>query len=159
MKIVFAADHAGFTLKEALKAYVVLIGHDVEDVGAHTLDMQDDYVPFVQKAAKIIATNPYARGIVIGGSGQGEAIAANRFKGVRAVVYYGKPARKQTDAEGKVLDMITSTREHNDANVLSLGARFLSGEEAQDAVKTWLDTPFPGAPRHAHRITMLDEGT
>lgn len=156
MRVIFAADHAGFDLKEALKAYVALLGHTVEDTGANALDMNDDYVGFVKAAARIVSEDPYARAVVIGGSGQGEAMVANRFKGVRAAVYYGEPPRPQKDAEGNVLDMMSSVRGHNDSNVLSLGARFLSGEDAKNAVKKWLDTPFSGAERHARRIKAID---
>ncbi len=158
MKVVFAADHAGFNLKEALKASVAILGHEVQDVGAYSLDPKDDYVMFVEAAAKKVAEDPKnTRAIILGGSGQGEAIAANRFKGVRAVVYYGNPARKQIDADGKELDLIISTREHNDSNVLSLGARFLSGEEANEAVTKWLRTPFSGLERHARRNKNIDD--
>jgi len=92
---------------------------------------------------------------VFGASGQGEAIAANRVPGVRAVVYYA-PAGEQMDTAGKSLGMAASTREHNDANVLSLGARFLTEEEAKDAVKEWLQTSFSGEERHKRRIAQLD---
>lgn len=157
MKVVFAADHGGFALKEELKPFVQSLGYDVVDVGAHTLDMSDDYPAFIQAAAKEVSEHPDdMRGIVIGGSGQGEAFAANRFKGVRAVVYYGEPARDQVDADGRKLDMVTSTREHNDSNVLSLAGRFLTSAEAKDAVKRWLETPFGGNARHKRRHDQID---
>jgi len=158
MKIIFAADHGGFELKERLKPFVASLGYDVEDVGAHALDMADDYPPFVMEAAKrVAASGGSAHGIVIGGSGQGEAIAANRVRGVRAAVYYGEPARKQVDADGKEIDMIESARNHNDSNVLSLGGRFLLEAEAKAVVKKWLETSFSGDERHARRIEMLDQ--
>jgi ribose 5-phosphate isomerase B len=158
MKVYFAADHGGFPLKEVLKSFVQSLGYEVEDMGAFTLDMNDDYPIFVMAAARKVAEDPeHCRGIVIGGSGQGEAFAANRIKRVRAVVYYGEPMRKQTDADGKQLDMITSTREHNDSNVLSLAGRFLTEDEAKDAAKRWLAEPHDGAPRHARRHQMIDE--
>lgn len=158
MKIYFAADHGGYALKEALKPYVQSLGYEVEDAGAHTLDGEDDYPVFVQAAARKVAEDPeHSRGIVIGGSGQGEAIAANRIKGVRAVVYYGEPARKQTDAEGKSLDMIFSTRDHNNSNVLSLAGRFLTEDEAKKAVSEWLAAPYSRAERHERRHKMIDE--
>lgn len=158
MKVIFAADHGGYALKEALKPFVEALGYEFEDVGAFALNMVDDYVPFMQTVAKKVAEDPeHTRGIVIGGSGQGEAMAVNRFKGVRAAVYYGAPRKNQIDAEGKELDMLTSSREHNNANVLSLGARFLSEGEAKDAVKKWLAIPFSGSERHVRRIAMLDE--
>ena len=158
MKVYFAADHGGFPLKEVLKPYVQSLGHEIEDMGAYTLNMDDDYPVFIQAAARKVAEDPVGRrGIVIGGSGQGEAFAANRIKGVRAVVYYGEPARKQIDADGRELDMITSTREHNDSNILSLAGRFLTEEEAKDAVKRWLAAMHDGSPRHTRRHRMLDE--
>ncbi len=158
MKIVFAADHAGFALKEVLKPFVASLGYDVDDVGAFLLDPQDDYVPFMKAAAEKVSADPQGtRAITIGASGQGEALVPNRFKGVRAVVYYGEPSRKQIDAEGKPLDMISSTREHNNANVLSLGARFITEDEAKAVVQKWLETPFSGAPRHARRIQEIDD--
>src|SRR6185295_2864093 len=135
MKLYIAADHGGFALKENLKPFLMSLGHEVEDCGAHTLDMADDYPVFVLALAKKVAADPNSRGIVIGGSGQGEAMAANRIKKVRAALYYGEPANKQVDADGKTLDMISSTREHNDSNVLSLAGRFLSDEDAKDAIE------------------------
>ncbi len=158
MRVIFGADHGGFALKQTLKSFVEELGYTTEDCGALSLDMNDDYPTFIAAAARKVAADPDGtRGIVIGGSGQGEAIAANRFKGVRAAVYYGEPTQKQTDAEGRELDMLQSTREHNNANVLSLGARFLSDDEAKKAVHEWLAAAFPGAARHARRIAMLDE--
>ena len=153
-----AADHGGFALKEVLKPFAESLGHEVEDLGAFVLDADDDYPTFAQAVARKVAEEPeHARGIVIGASGQGEAFAANRIKGVRAVVYYGEPGRKQKDADGKELDMISSTRVHNDANILSLAGRFLNKEEAKEAVERWLETPFSGAKRHARRHRMVDE--
>ncbi len=122
------------------------LGHTVEDCGAHTLDESDDYPDFVAAAARRVAAAPNeTRGIVLGGSGQGEAMVANRSAGVRAAVYYGGS-----------LDIVRLSREHNDANVLSLGARFLTPEEAQEAVRLWLATPFPGDARHVRRIQKID---
>lgn len=161
MKIYLAADHGGFTLKEQLKSFVASLGYKVEDCGAFALDMNDDYPVFIQEAARKVSADVAkgidSRGIVIGGSGQGEAFAANRIRGVRAVVYYGEPARKQIDAEGKEIDMITSTREHNNSNVLSLGGRFLTENEAKAAVQKWLETPYNKAQRHERRHRMLEE--
>jgi ribose 5-phosphate isomerase B len=102
-------------------------------------------------AAKV-AQNKGSFGIAIGASGQGEAMVANRVKGVRAAVYYGPAAHFQTDADGNKLDMITSVRAHNDANVLSLGARFLSAAEAKEAVLKWLQTAFSGSEQHVRRL-------
>lgn len=161
MRVYFAADHGGFPLKEVLKPYVESLGYEIEDMGAYALDMNDDYPIFIQAAARKLSADVAAgldsRAIVIGASGQGEAMVANRFKGVRAIVYYGEPVRKQTDADGKQLDMITSTREHNNSNALSLAGRFLSEGEAKDTVRRWLAAPHDASERHARRNRMLDE--
>lgn len=158
MKIFFASDHAGFELKNILLAFVRdELGYEVEDCGAFDYDEADDYPVFVKVAAEKIAENPdSARAIILGGSGQGEAIVANRFKGVRAVVYYGDVVQQQTDAAGNQLSILKSTREHNDANALSLGARFLDEESAKEAVRIWLETSFSGDERHVRRITQID---
>lgn len=161
MKIYFASDHGGFALKQVLVAYVKGLGYEIEDCGAFEFDVNDDYPAIIARAAKKISEDAAAgivsRGIVLGASGQGEAIVANRFPGVRAVVYYGEASRSQTDASGNTLDMLGSTRMHNDANVLSLGARFISETDAKAAVKKWLDTMFSGEERHARRIKQIDE--
>ncbi len=147
MKIFLGADHAGFELKEILKKYLRDdLGYEVSDEGAFVLTPDDDYPDFVRIVAKRVAGDPTgSRGIILGGSGQGEAIVANREKGVRAVVYYSNN-----------LDIIKLSREHNDANVLSLGARFLTNDEAKKAVKLWLETKVDLEPRHARRIKKID---
>lgn len=162
MKVIFAADHAGFTLKQALILFIQKLGYTVEDCGAFSLDTSDDYPDFITVAAKKLSNDVAAgkidsRAIVIGASGQGEAMAANRFKGVRAALYYGKAAHEQTDMSGKNLDIVSSARFHNDVNALSLGARFLSEEEAKSAVKEFLETPFSGEERHLRRIKKIDD--
>jgi ribose 5-phosphate isomerase B len=144
-KIYLASDHAGFELKEALLPFLGERGFMPEDLGPFTLDPQDDYPDTVVPLARRVAAEPGSFGIVIGGSGQGEAIACNRFKGVRAAVYYGGKA-----------DILKLSREHNDANVLSLGARFMTAEEAKEAALAWLLTNFSGDERHARRIQKLD---
>ncbi len=148
MKIFFAADHAGFELKNALMQFVVNdLGHEVEDCGAFEYDENDDYPEFMRSAvANLLDAGPEARAIILGGSGQGEAMTANRFLGIRAAVYYGGPD-----------EIITLSREHNDANVLSLGARFLGEDEARNAVDLWLRTDFSGEERHVRRIAKIDE--
>jgi ribose 5-phosphate isomerase B len=161
MKVYFAADHGSFELKNQLLAYVRdELEMDVEDCGAFTMDPADDYPAIIAGAAKKLSADSLAgidsKAIIGGGSGQGEAIVANRFKDVRCAVYYG-PAREQVDMSGKSLNMLASTREHNDANALSLGGRFLTLEEAKEAVREWLTRPFPGEERHARRIKQIDE--
>jgi len=162
MKVYFASDHAGFDTKNRLVAYVRdQLGHEVEDCGAHVNDPQDDYPAIIALAARKlsqdVAAGRVSRAIVAGGSGQGEAIVANRFPGVRCALYYGDPGNAQVDASGKSLDILASTREHNDANALSLGLRFLTLDQAKAAVARWLAAPFPGEPRHARRIAQIDD--
>lgn len=155
MRIALATDHAGFELKETIKAFLENEGHEVVDCGAHEFVPNDDYPGYIKRAAQKIQSGEVERGIIFGASGQGEAIAANRFPGVRAVVYYADVG-EQLDATGKTLNMIISTREHNNANVLSIGARFISEEDAKDAVRLWLATPFSGEERHRRRIVQID---
>jgi len=158
MTVYFATDHAGFELKNILIAYVRdELGYAVEDCGAHTFDPEDDYPTFIARAAQEVSAHPEdRRAIILGGSGQGEAMCANRFQGVRAGVFYGHTGT-QTDAGGETLDMIASLRMHNNANILSLGARFLSPHEAQEAVRVFLTTSFEPLERHVRRITELDK--
>ena len=145
MKIFLASDHAGFELKQKLAEFLIAEGHEVEDCGPRYYNPTDDYPNYIIPCAKKVAQNKGSFGIVAGLSGQGEAMAANRVRGVRAAVYYGGPT-----------DMLKLSREHNDANVLSLGARFVSPEEAQKAVALWLDTHFMNEERHVRRIKELD---
>ncbi len=147
MQIYLASDHAGFELKSHLLKFIEGLGHTVIDKGPFTYDERDDYPDFVKPVAEEVLKNPEGvRGIVLGKTGEGEAIAVNRYKGIRAAIYYGGN-----------LDVVRLSREHNDSNILSLGAGFLSPEEAELAVKLWLETPFSGAERHARRIAKLDE--
>ena len=146
MTIYIGADHRGFKLKEILKIFLKENGYDVVDFGNSNYDENDDYPDFILPVAKKVAESPEQnRGIVLGGSGQGEAMAANRIKGVRAAVIYSYNE-----------DIIKLSREHNDANVLSLGASFLNEEQAKKAVKLWLETPFSGEERHIKRIKKIE---
>lgn len=144
MKVYLATDHAGFSLKEDIKALLEHEGHQVEDMGAHELIEDDDYPDYIAPCANKVGTEEGSLGIVFGGSGQGEAMVANRQSGVRAVVYYGGS-----------LDIVTLGREHNNANVLSLGARFVTREEAEEAVRLFLLIKFGGEERHARRIAKF----
>lgn len=147
MKVIFASDHAGYDLKTALVAYVAGLGYETEDLGPHEYVPEDDYTDTIAPLAKAVAKEPAGVfGVAIGGSGQGEAIVANRMKGVRAGVYYGGN-----------LGIVETMREHNDANVLSIGARFLPEEEAKEAVKLFLETAFSEDERHIRRIKEIDE--
>ena len=159
-KIYFAADHAGFLLKGALLEHARTLGYDVEDLGAFTSDPEDDYPDFVTPLAKRVAGEPLSFGVVLGGSGQGEAICSNRVSGVRAAVFYG-PMRvtNALEIEGgrsqDGYDCVRLPRHHNNANVLSIGARFVSAHEASEAVRIFLETPFSDAPRHARRLAKF----
>ena len=144
MKIYIAADHAGFKLKNYLKKQLLADRYDIEDCGAFDFDPLDDYPDFIIPAAEKVANQPNSRGIIIGGSGQGEAMAANRIQGVRAAVYYDGP-----------IDIVKLSRLHNNANILSLGARFLSVERATEILNIWLEEKFEGE-RHENRINKLD---
>lgn len=145
MTIYLATDHAGFALKEKVRLFLESEGYAVADMGAYEENEDDDYPDFMTAAAQAIANDLIrgvdSKGIIFGGSGQGEAMAANRIDGVRAAVYYGGPT-----------DIITLSRQHNDANILSLGARFVSEAEALAVVKLWLETPFSNEERHKRRI-------
>ena len=145
MKIYLATDHAGFELKENIKKFLAIAKYEIIDLGAFAYNENDDYPDFIEPLAKEIEHDLKAgeesKGIIFGGSGEGEAMVANRTDGVRATVYYGGSK-----------DIIKLSREHNNANVLSLGARFVSAQEAQEAVTLWLTTPFTGEDRHIRRI-------
>lgn len=143
--IYLAADHAGFELKEKLKIFLSELGYEIKDFGAFEYDESDDYPDFISKATEAVSRDSEnSKAIVLGGSGQGEAIVANKFPGVRAIVFYGGS-----------MDIIKLSREHNNANILSLGARFLSEKESKEAVKLWLATPFLNEERHNRRIEKI----
>lgn len=151
MKIYFATDHAGLALKNELVAFVRdELGHETIDCGAYQDEPADDYPPLIVRAIRPLSSDSrqgiQSRAIILGGSGQGEAMMANRFHGVRTAVYYGGST-----------EIISFSREHNDANALSLGARFLSSEEAKQAVRHWLATPFSGEARHMRRLRQIED--
>jgi len=145
MKIHLATDHAGLNLKNSIKNFLTNEGHDITDHGAYEYDALDDYPDFIFPCARAVANDRESRGIILGGSGQGEAMAANRIKGCRAAVFYNGPK-----------EIVKLTREHNNANILSLGARFMSEKEIYDVIKLWLKEPFDGG-RHQRRIDKLDK--
>lgn len=154
MKIFIGTDHAGYVLKEKLVSFLKLQGHEVIDKGAYEYNEVDDYPDFVVPVAREISKDSNkARGIILGGTGQGEAIAANKFPHVRAVVYYGK-AKPIVDDEA---DIIIRSRQHNNSNILSIGARYFTEEDMMDAVNLWLDTPFSEDERHIRRLSKIDE--
>jgi ribose 5-phosphate isomerase B len=146
MKIYFAADHAGFEMKNMLLGYVKELGYEVEDCGAYELDPNDDYPEFIKRAAQKVSEDPENnRAIILGGSGQGEDMVADKFPNVRSAEYYG----------GNI-EIVRLSREHNNSNILSLGARFLKEEEAKEAVKLWLETDFSHDERHERRIENIE---
>lgn len=154
MKIYIGTDHAGYVLKEKLVSFLKLQGHEVIDKGAFEYNENDDYPDFVVPVAHAISENPDgAKGIILGGTGEGEAIAANRFPHVRAVVYYGE-AIAVVDNESNI---VVRSREHNNSNILSLGARYFTEESMMSAVKLWLDTPFTFDERHVRRLDKIDQ--
>lgn len=162
MKIAITTDHAGFEALKELKTYLESLGHECIDYGPTVFDAEDDYPEFMFPAARAVAAGECERGVIMGGSGQGEAMAANRIAGVRAALFYGPvTAKAAVDADGTLSDdpyeIVKLSRQHNDANVLSLSGRFLTLEEMKTALKLWLETPFSGAERHARRIRKLDE--
>ena len=144
MIIALGTDHAGIDLKEIVKEFLEENGYEVKDFGAYEYDSADDYPDFINPTAEFVSKNDNAMGIIFGGSGQGEAMAANRYKGVRAAVFYGGPD-----------EIISLSRQHNNANILSLAARFIEPEHAINVIKLWLSTEFEGG-RHQKRIEKLD---
>jgi len=161
MKIFVATDHAGLELKNTIRDYLLGKGYDVTDCGAYSYDKNDDYPDFIAKAALEVSKDPKnCRGVILGGSGQAEAIVANKFKGVRCALFY-KEAIPITAADitgresNDPLEMIRLSREHNDSNMISIGARFVSGEQAVKVVTLWLSSPFTADERHVRRLSKL----
>ena len=142
MRVHIGTDHAGFDLKNALVSALTADGHDVVDHGPEAYDAEDDYPTYCIPVAEGTVAEPGSLGVVIGGSGNGEQMSANKVVGARAALAYDK-------------DTATLARQHNDANVISLGARMHSEEEALELVRLFLATPFSGDERHARRIALL----
>ena len=142
MRVHLGCDHAGFEFKNVLADHLRAAGHEVVDHGAHEYDALDDYPPFCVAAASAVAAEPGSLGVVIGGSGNGEQIAANKVTGVRAALAWS-------------VQTATLAREHNDANVIGLGARMYPEADALAIVDAFLATPFSGDDRHARRIALL----
>lgn len=154
MKIFIGTDHAGYVLKQHLVACLKADGHEIVDKGAYEYNEHDDYPDFVIPVAEEVSKDSdKVKGIILGATGQGEAITANKFPHVRAVVYYGE-AHCVVDDEA---DIIIRSREHNNSNILSLGARYLTEEEMMNVVNLWLQTPFSGKERHSRRIAKIDK--
>ncbi|CAN5409256.1 ribose-5-phosphate isomerase [soil metagenome] len=161
MKIAITTDHSGYEALHELSNYLTELGHTFVDYGPTSYDPEDDYPDFMFPAAQAVADGTCDMGIIMGGSGQGEAMAANRIKGVRAAVFYGPiVAQAAIDAEGTMSDdpyeIIKLSRQHNNSNILSLSARFLSVDQMKQASKIWLETPITDVERHLRRIKKLD---
>jgi len=156
MRIYLAADHAGFELKEKVKKYLEDLKYEIKDFGAFKYDSEDDYPDFMIPAAQALNSdvkhqvfnNNNSRAIIFGGSGQGEAMVANRFRGIRAVV---------CDDNENLEEKVKVWREHNDSNVLSFGSRFIDEDSAIKAIKIWLETSFTGESCHARRLKKIEE--
>lgn len=144
MRVHIGTDHAGFELKEQVVAHLRESGYDVVDHGAHEYDSLDDYPPFCIEAAEAVVAEPGSLGVVIGGSGNGEQMAANRVKGVRAALVWN-------DSTARL------AREHNNANVVSVGARQHTVEECLAFIDAFLETPFSEDERHQRRISLMDD--
>ncbi len=143
MNIAIGSDHAGFQYKERIRQFLQKLGHEVKDFGTYS-EQQVDYPVFIRPVALAVARGEFERGIVLGGSGNGEAMVANRVKGARCALCWNT----ETAQFGRM---------HNNANLISIGQRMISIEIALDIVKIWLETPFEGG-RHQRRIEMMDEG-
>ena len=162
-KILVASDHAGYELKNSIKKYIEELGYTCEDMGPHIYDKEDDYPDFViPLAEKISQSKGKSKGIKIGGSGQGEAIAANKVKGIRAAVFYGPiKATKEIDVKGTKsndpYEILKLTKIHNNANILSIGERFIDEKIVKKAVKLWLETEFTHEERNIRRVKKISD--
>jgi len=143
MKIAIGADHAGYELKEKLKDFLIDENHEVTDVGAATYNRDDDYPIFAAEVGRMVSKGEVDRGIVVCDSGIGVDIVANKFPGVRSALVHDEELAKQT-------------REHNDTNVLALGAMFMDDEKAERIAEIWLETDFSGADRHRRRVEEIE---
>ncbi len=143
-----ATDHAGFELKGEVKRWLEENGYTVVDHGAHQYDALDDFPDYIKLAAEAVSKEPTTRAIIFGGSGQGEAMVANRFPHVRTTVFYGGDE-----------EIITLSRQHNDANVLSIGARFVSLETLKRILPTWLTEPHLADPKYERRNQKIERLT
>jgi ribose 5-phosphate isomerase B len=142
MRVHIGGDHAAYELLGELVSFLEAEGHEVTNHGPHTLDPEDDYPVFVLRAAEAVAADPGSLGVVLGGSGTGEQMAANKVAGIRAALCYNT-------------ELASLAREHNDAQVISIGGRMNTVDEAKAMVATFLATPFSEAPRHQRRIDMV----
>jgi ribose 5-phosphate isomerase B len=153
MKIFIGTDHAGFGFKEKLISFLQGHGYEVVDKGAYEYNEGDDYPDFIIPVAREVSKDPdNTRGIIVGATGEAEAVVANKFPHVRAMVYYGN-AKCVVDDEA---DIIVRSREHNNSNILSLGARYLTEEDMINSVNLWLKTEYGGGEKHVRRLAKID---
>lgn len=145
-KIYIGSDHAGYELKEKLKVYMQSLNIEIVDKGAFSLNNEDDYPDFIIPVAEAVAKDSESLGIILGGSGEGEQISANKVDGIRAIEFYGGN-----------LEIVKLGKEHNNANILSLGARFITEDEAKNAILLFMNTPFTNDERHVRRINKINE--
>lgn len=160
MKVYIACDHTGFEVKNKVFGILKNEGYDVIDCGPPTFDQNDDYPDWISQAAMKVSADPEGFGIIFGGSGQGEAIVANKYKNVRCALFYSLAIPTQAiDIKGLTSDsqyeMIRLTREHNNSNMLSLAIRFLTMQQIMEAIKIFLESPFTGEERHARRVQKI----
>lgn len=160
MKIYLATDHTGLGLKNKVKEFLQRDGYEVEDCGAFEYDQDDDYPDWIGKAAHAVSLDPTNKGIIFGGSGQGEAMVANKFPNVRCALFYSSALPTQPiDIKGEKstdpYEILKLTRIHNGANMLSIGFRFIEEDEVFKAIKVWLDSPDPTEERHLRRIEKI----
>lgn len=161
MKIALSTDHAGYQRLKRLKAGLELAGYATHDFGPAQFDVEDDYPDYIKPACESIIAGGCELGIIFGGSGQGEAMAANRFKGIRCTVWYGPSVPVEAiNAEGTVsidpYEILTLSKEHNNANMLSIAGRFVTDEETLKVAIIWLNKKFGSEERHMRRIQKLD---
>ena len=160
MKIYIGSDHTGYELKGKLVTYFTELGYEVEDKGPFQYDKDDDYPDFIKGVAEAVAKEEGSFGLVLGGSGQGEAMAANRVKGARAAVFYSEAVPAGAiDVEGSKsvdpFEIVKLARAHNNANILSCSVRFLSPDQIKFAAELFFKTEFKGEERHLRRIKKL----
>ncbi len=160
MKIYIGSDHTGFELKKKLIGYFSDLGHIIEDKGPFEYNGDDDYPDFIRPVAETVAQYENTFGIILGGSGQGEAMCANRVPGARAAVFYGEAiSQSAIDISGEKssdpYEIVKLARRHNNANIISLSTRFLSEDQIKFAIELFISTKFEGEPRHIRRIEKL----
>jgi len=162
MEVYLATDHTGVDLKNRVHKFLEKEGYSVEDCGTFEIDKNDDYPDWISKAAQKVSDNPQERGIIFGGSGQGEAMVANKFKNVRCALFYApalptQPVNVEGDVSTDPFEILKLTRTHNNANMLSIGFRFVKDEDVYKAVKIWLETPDPTEERHLRRVEKISK--